>query len=497
MGSRFFRWFSKRLQKRTNRTESTNIAEINEFPVSPHETESVMHLDFQETVKSEAMEGQENQQELHLDHSGYTSTCKLVSAGDSSRTIKPGIACYEADIKSEEICLTGESSQSILHIEVSENAQALTTNSETSNTLNIHACGAYENYVCSGLCTSSDLFPAEISVYSGLTAGEIALIENDVEIHLNRICPATYYDFCLITCDADYEEAAIFRSEFCREYNLIGCMLFDDDIAHLGEDIFDQYEAMMKRSTKVFFYHTENYKKDNVHCRVQNGAVYQQLWERMCKDKDKCVPIFPNGSHKLGLALSGISGLDPTLPDHMRRRVLATFTNMIRKVRVLKEAEAKRKRYALYKELCEYVAQYYKETKDSVIRQGKDLSMRTQLPLSEEGTRQELEIYPSDSEVPHLKQMLTSLSVEEEAKNIIHKLVSESCKNSFPYDHTHNLDTQPSQSNSSNGVNISSSSNIHVGPRIELNVHVNRTEERYCHLNNESDDDTLETKNGD
>jgi hypothetical protein len=137
------------------------------------------------------------------------------------------------------------------------------------------------------------------------------------------------------------------------------------------------------------------------------------------------------------------------------------------------------------------VAQYYKETKDSLIIQGKDLSVRTQLSLSEEGMRQELEISPfSNTEVPHLKQMLTSLSVEEEAKNIIHKLVSESCKNNFAYEPMHSLDTQPSQSNSSSGVNISRSSNIHVGPRIELNVHVNRTGEGDLCLSTESDDET-------
>lgn len=489
MGSRCFRWFSKRLQKRTNMAKTTNISEINdEFAVSPQETDSVMHyLDLQQNIKSKTVEEQVNQQRFNLDHSGCASMCKSESVGDSSRNMKPGTACNETGIKSKEICLTGKSSQPSLHIETSEKAQALSTKLETSSALNSHAGGVCVSHVYSdtlssssgALYKSSDLLPVEPSVYSGLTAGEIALIENDIEIQLNKLCPTTYYDFCLITCDADYEEASIFRGEFCKEYDLMGCMLFDDDIASLGQDIFEQYETMMKRSTKVFFYHTENYKTDNVHRRVQNGAVYQQLWEQMCKDKDKCVPVFPNGRNRLGLALSGISGLDPTLPEHMRRRVLATFTSRIRNVRVLKEAEAKRRRFVLHRELCEYVAHCYIERKDSLISQDKGLSMKTQLPSSKEGG-----ISPISSiEVPHLKQILTSLSLEEEAKNTVHKLVSESCKNKA-YDHM-----QPPQ-NISSGVNISRSSNIHVGPRIELNVHVNRTGQRDLCPSTESDEDT-------
>ena len=162
---------------------------------------------------------------------------------------------------------------------------------------------------------------------------------------------------------------------------------------------------------------------------MQNGAVYQQLWEQMCKDKDKCVPVFPNGVHRLGLALSDISGLDPNHPELMHRHVLAEFTDRVRKVHMLKEAEAKRRRSVLYKELCEYAAQCYKEKKDCHHIQGKALSMNTQLALSAEGARRkELEISPfSNTEVSHLKQVLPV----EEVKNIIHKPVSETCENSL------------------------------------------------------------------
>lgn len=465
-----------------------------------------MHCsDFQQNVGDETVEDRSvvpSQRGFGLDHSDLT--CRFVSAGASPTDTMPETACNETDFTSDETCVTRESSQSSCHIQTSQNTQSLTTQLEASIS-NAHTFNAFVNYdVCADSSTpssvtlfypNSNLSSAEPSEYSGLTAGEIALIENDIEAHLNRMCPTTYYDFCLITCEIDYEEATIFRSKFCREYNLIGCMLFDDDFASLGRDIFEQYEAMMNRSTKVFFYHTENYKKDNVHRRVQNGAVYQQLWEKVCRDKDKCVPVFPNGSQRLGLALSGISGLDPTHPQHMHRRVLATFTDKVRDVRMLKEADAKRRRSVLYKELCEYAAQCYKERKDCHRRQDKVLSMNSQLAMSAERVRRhKLEICPSSNiEVSYLEEMLAPFSVEEEVKNIIHKLVSESCENSIQHG-VHSSNKQPSKDNSCGGIQISESSNIHVGPRIEVNVQVNRTRQGDSSYIVSSDDDTVETK---
>lgn len=496
MSSKFVIWFSKCLKIRTSNEDSTVVSETN-----GQLRDSVMPAsDLQQKVGDETMEDGSliaSQHGLDLGHCDHT--CGVVSAGALITAAKPESACNETDLRSYETCLTDESSQSLLHIQTSQNTQSLTTESKASIS-NAYACDASVNYdVCTDnlssssstlLHSNSDLSSLVSSDYCGLTAGEIAIIENDIELYLNRVCPTTYYDFCLINCEIDNEEATEFRSKFCREYNLMGCMLSDGNFGSLGRDIFVQYEAMMNRSTKVFFYLTENYKKDNVHLRVQNGAVYQQLWEQICKDKDKCVPIFPNGVHRLGLALSGISGLDPTHPELMRRRVLATFTDRVRKVRMLKEAEAKRRRSVFYKELCEYVAQCYKERKDCHHRQGKALSTNTQLALHAEGVRrQELEISPfSNMEVSHVEQ---ELPVEEIVKNIIHKLVSESCENSLVCAGLHSSDIQPYKNNSSSGVHISESSKIHVGPRIEVNVHVNRTREGDS---SGSDDDAVELK---
>jgi hypothetical protein len=204
----------------------------------------------------------------------------------------------------------------------------------------------------------------------------------------------------------------------------------------------------------------------------------------MCKDRDKCVPVFPNGHHRLGLALSGLSGLDLTHPEHMHRRVQATFTDNIRAIRVLKETDAKRRRRVLYKQMCEYMAHCFKE------RKCKDSSVKTQLALNMEGMKkQELEISTfSDIGVSHLKQMLTSLSIEEETKNKISMLVSESYENSLACDGMNTLSIHPAQNSSSTGISISESSNIHVGTHIEVNVHVSRTRESGSYVSTDSDD---------
>ncbi|PSN35373.1 hypothetical protein C0J52_19274 [Blattella germanica] len=205
-----------------------------------------------------------------------------------------------------------------------------------------------------------DRSQSDMCIFSGLSKEEIILIRNEVEVQLNRMCPISFYDFCVIACDIDYEDALLFRTNFCKQYNLKGCMLFDPDISSLGGDIFEQYQAMIERSTKVFFYHTENYKKDYVHLRIQNGAVYQQLWEQMQRNREKCVPIFPHGRHKIGLALSGVSGLDASIPDSFRHRVNATFTENVRNIRMLKQLDAEKKRPVLYKEALRIIIQNHK-----------------------------------------------------------------------------------------------------------------------------------------
>ncbi|XP_069695343.1 uncharacterized protein [Periplaneta americana] len=385
----------------------------------------------------------------------HHSECRLVSACAYNA---PNIAEPETKSDVREIC---GSSQCSTDAEIPENELVLDSSCVAVGLCDEIGLSSNSNSASELISVNSSAMSVAPSIYSALTADELALVESDLEMFLNRTCPITYYDFCVVTCDIDYEEAAKFRSEFCKEYNLTGCMLYDPDIASLGEDIFDQYEAMMEISTKVFFYHTENYKKDHVHLRVQNGAVYQQLWERMRRDRDKCVPVFPNGSHRVGLALSGVSGLDPTIPDNMRRRVLVTFNDRIRKIRVLKQENAKRRRSELYKQLLsKYVSQYM-------------IKKKSHLPISEtESTSTAL----SETGILSLQETLSSLPIEEESQKDICKLVTESCENM----------SQLEQKLCD--VSITQSSGIHIGPRIEVNVHINKSEGQECCHSSDSDD---------
>ncbi|KAJ9586560.1 hypothetical protein L9F63_028397 [Diploptera punctata] len=284
---------------------------------------------------------------------------------------------------------------------------------------------------------------------------EMLIIKNEAEIELNKLCSLEFYDFCIITCDADYEEALSFRSDFCKKYNLKGCMLLDASITTLGGDIFSQYETMIERSTKVFFYHTENYKKDSLHLRVQNGAVYQQLWETMRWNREKCVPVFPHGRHKLGLALSGVSGLDPTIPGSLSHRVQATFTENVRKIRVLKERNAEQKRHLFYKDLIGRIVQKYVKRKLSV--SGQDLDSHWKLKINDEKTS------------PELRDSVYKMVLSEENQNEIIKAVTQSISSKSDS----NSGIMNKNVTSAYDVTISDSSEIHVGPRIELNIHLN------------------------
>lgn len=144
-----------------------------------------------------------SQHRFDLGHCGHI--CSVVSAGALITATKPKSACNETDLRPDETCLTHESSQSLLHIQSSQNTQLLTTKLEASIS-NAYACDAFVNYVHTDnlsstsstlLCSNSDLSSLEFSEYSGFTAGEIAVIENETELYLNRVCLTTYYDLYL------------------------------------------------------------------------------------------------------------------------------------------------------------------------------------------------------------------------------------------------------------------------------------------------------------
>ena len=253
MGSKFFVWFSKCL-KITSNKDSMIVSETN-----GQLRDSVMRAsDLQQKVGDETVEdGSITASQHGCDLGHCDDTCCVISADALITAIKPETAGNETFLRSYETWWTCESSPSLLHIQTSQNTQSLTTKLEASIS-NAYACDAFENYdvrtdnlssSSSTLLHSNSYFSSlEPSEYSALTGDEIAMIENDTELYLNRVCPTTYYDFCLITCDTD-EEATEFRSEFCREYNMMGCMLSDGNFASLGRDIFVQYEAMMNWST--------------------------------------------------------------------------------------------------------------------------------------------------------------------------------------------------------------------------------------------------------
>ena len=452
MEKKFLKWCKKLIPGRStmtkNEKQSTSQENVNKRPVDSHRVTCGLDSDVHHNVNME--------KEVHIEGQGKTQDSLDISTD----------GCGLLYSNKSTVLLSSEIDSAVKCQDFVESEEAITLPAVSTelNTAGSDECGAmYVELTKKDELRDVELLKSEIEYFKMLETNldyplseeEMYLIRSEVETELNKVCPAEFYDFCLITCDADYEEALQFRSQLSEEYNLKGCMLFDPSIASLGGDIFSQYEAMIERSTKVFFYHTENYKKDYVHLRIQNGAVYQQLWEKMRWNREKCVPVFPHGRHKLGLALSGVSGLDPTIPENLSRRMQATFTKDVRKICVLKEIVSRQKRPLLYKDLLgRYLQEYVKQK----------LSPR----------QQELG--------PHWKLKMDDESASELTGSAQRTLLGRGVHDEIVQAVTHSIrkaDVGKSSENIVNAydVSISGSSDVHVGPRIEVNIHFNKSDQ--------------------
>lgn len=152
-----------------------------------------------------------------------------------------------------------------------------------------------------------------------------------------------YYDFCVISSEDDYELALQFKDYVSSSFGLAGCTLYDGFIS-LGSDLFESYEIMMNQSSKVFFFVTETFTSSAFCRRLQNGAVFNVLMSKAKQEREKCVPVFPNGFCRAPLALSGIAGLNPTQREVTRRSLENTYTPQLRQRRLVLDLDNYKKR---------------------------------------------------------------------------------------------------------------------------------------------------------
>ncbi|XP_063233058.1 uncharacterized protein LOC134536889 isoform X2 [Bacillus rossius redtenbacheri] len=180
-----------------------------------------------------------------------------------------------------------------------------------------------------------ELPPAELVQLDDVPSNQLDILRNEALQEANREYPIKCYDFCLICCDEDYEIAEEIKEKLCSSFDLVGCMIQNDGLM-LGRDVFQAYEFMMERSTKVLFLITNAFNRDPFNQRLQNGAVFQTLMSRV--KKEKCVPVFPYGLREVPLPLSGISGISCNLPPKvLSANMRATYTEEVRSIRVKKE----------------------------------------------------------------------------------------------------------------------------------------------------------------
>ncbi|XP_066994418.1 uncharacterized protein [Anabrus simplex] len=245
---------------------------------------------------------------------------------------------------------------------------------------------------------NEDILPVEFISSVDEKISHLVPVQERNEIHKAvledvKIQFPSYYDFCVIASDDDYSRANQFKLLVCNAFSLRGCMLYDG-FARLGSDIFQAYEEMIEHSTKVFFFITDSFNANNFCRRLQSGTVFNSLMTRAKKVREKCVPIFPDCSYQVPLALSGIAGIKPRDHDMLDQSMHTTYTIRIRQELALKNQENNRNRALKYLELFKERIEYRKREQDAL----QDRIANLGIGEMDEGEGQQLKIPGSSIE---------------------------------------------------------------------------------------------------
>ncbi|XP_049766430.1 uncharacterized protein LOC126095720 [Schistocerca cancellata] len=305
---------------------------------------------------------------------------------------------------------------------------------------------------------------ADIDIYraEGLTDNELRTIICSLAEKICREFPS-YYDFCIIADEEDYDSADELKHYLCRTFDLTGCMVHDG-FYRAGADIFSCFEFMMSRSSKVLFYLTDNFNASQFYRRIQSGAVFQSLMSSVQAHREKCVPIFPNGiPNYIPLPLSGIAGLHPKSKVALRQSINTTYTLPLREKRkCLDRLNDDERRLAFREQLRLSVSDFI---------QKKELQNSTSETHQIENAHSAIDVHTSTSILPEVSSnvnsgneqptgdtiadTLASLPMDDEARTCIMQVVSQSS----PLPATN--------------VSITSSSGVHVGNKVTVNLTIN------------------------
>lgn len=306
---------------------------------------------------------------------------------------------------------------------------------------------------------------ADIDIYraQGLTEAELRTIICSLAEKILREFPS-YYDFCIIADEEDYDSADELKHYLCRTFDLTGCMVHDG-FYRAGADIFSCFEFMMSRSSKVLFYLTDNFNASQFYRRIQSGAVFQSLMSSVQAHREKCVPIFPNGiPNYIPLPLSGIAGLHPKSKVALRQSINTTYTLPLREKRKCLDRMNDEERRLAFREqmrlcVCDYVQN--KKLKNSTSEQQQIDTQPSSVGVVQTSTNilpdlsSKVMIGDDQPTGDTIANTLASLPMDDEARTCIMQVVSQS--NPLP----------------ASNVNVTSSSAVHVGNKVTVNLTIN------------------------
>lgn len=307
---------------------------------------------------------------------------------------------------------------------------------EVRGSLEVVNINCDDDYVSSDLTEYHDM---------GLSPTEVQILAMEIKEKVDVQYPP-FYDFCILSSEEDYESADSFKKYLCRTFDLSGCML-NDGFYRPGADIFSCFELMMSRSTKILFYLTESFTVNHFYRRLQSAAVFQSLMSHVRLNREKCVPVFPNGMGRyVPLPLVGIAGLCPLFESAFHLCVVNSFTYQVKERRRLLNLSNNESRRQLFQQELKLMIQ-----EQVAIKPSREISLLDgQRALKNEST------LPSGTEGNgDLVKAFNALPIASSEKSSLFQEVSAL--------------TEIASTN----VQVTGSSNVHVGPQVIVNVIVN------------------------
>ncbi|XP_024938577.1 uncharacterized protein LOC112494036 [Cephus cinctus] len=279
--------------------------------------------------------------------------------------------------------------------------------------------------------------------------------------------PIEFFDFCVIASDNDFDLAQRLV-QVLRDQGLCGRVAGSD----LGGDIFQEYDVLISSSTKIMFLITEDFTADRFCRRLQSAAVFQSLLTRISQERDRCVPVFVEASGRLPpripLPLIGVAGLNLSEPRAVVRRIRNTYTAEVKGTKILRALNYLEERENFSKRLLSDESFDLLFENDRLTSLNFNDSVASMISGRGSGDKDELFIGGATARgvLPNCSEPVTPV------KGIVSGVESLISGLGISADEDSRREWTLSEEQTQQYVNVEGSSDVHVGPQINLIVNV-------------------------